>query len=136
MTLADLITTNINTVILAVGVVGITVKTVMEAKGWTKSAQILRRENADLTDRNRTLEADKVERLAEELKLRARIESLELKVRDLESRDQAAVLAAITAHEQGAIQRYEHTKDGDEHRHTEHIERLDRIVNALEGRSE
>lgn len=119
--------------LLVLGVVGIACKTVMEAKGWTKSSQILRRENLDLSDRNKTLEADKVERLAEELKLRARIESLELKVRELEARDQAAVLAAITAHEQGAIQRYESTKRGDEQRHAEHIQWLERITNALES---
>ena len=93
--------------LLLIGLVGITVKTLMEGKGWTRSSKLLREENADLIARNHTLEEDRNDRIAIEITLNARIDALEAKVRDLESRDQAAVLQALRDHELGAIGRAE-----------------------------
>ena len=95
--------------LILLGIVGITVKTVMEGKGWTRSSKLLRDENQDLISRNNTLEQDRSDRIAQEVLLNARIETLEAKVRDLESRDQAAVLAALRAHEVGAEKRADET---------------------------
>lgn len=127
-------------IILLVGLVGIAIKTAVESMGWTPTNKLLREENQALLDRNKTIEEEKAmlvlgvaEGKANELKLLARIESLELKVRELETRDQAAVLAAITAHEAGAVLRYDSTRDGDERRHAEHVTYLERIVVALES---
>jgi len=95
--------------LLLIGLVGITIKTLMEGKGWTRSSKLLREENADLIARNHTLEEDRNDRIAIEITLNARIDALEAKVRDLESRDQAAVLQALRDHELGAIGRAEET---------------------------
>jgi outer membrane murein-binding lipoprotein Lpp len=95
--------------LLLIGLVGITVKTLMEGKGWTRSSKLLREENADLIARNHTLEEDRNDRIATEITLNSRIDALEAKVRDLESRDQAAVLQALRDHELGAINRAEET---------------------------
>lgn len=115
--------------LLIIGIVGIAVKTVMEGKGWTRSSKLLREENADLIARNHTLEEDRNERIAIEITLNARIEALELKVHDLESRDQAAVLDQLKAHEIGAIGRAQKTHE----LQSETNLRLDRIVSVLES---
>ena len=127
--------------LLLIGLVGIGLKTIAEVMGWTPTNKLLREENQALLDRNRTLEEQKAELVlqvaeskASELKLLARIESLELKVRELESRDQGAVLAALSDHEVRAQGRADLTDKRSNSHHKEHVALLSRAVNALEGR--
>lgn len=126
--------------LLLIGLVGIGIKTVMEAMGWTPTNKLLREENAALGERNKTLEAEKADLViaiaegkANELKLLARIESLELKVRELESRDQGAVLAALAEHETRAQARADVTDKRANSHHKEHVALLSRAVAALEN---
>lgn len=67
----------------------------LDALGWSRSSRTLRRENVDLTRRNAALD-ETVARLSDELGSAQRaLTALEDKVRELEKRDQAAVLAAL-----------------------------------------
>ncbi len=127
-------------IILIVGLVGIGAKTLIESLGWTPTNKLLREENVALTDRNHSLEAKKGELILEvaeskanELKLIARIEALELKVRELESRDQGAVLHALADHEVRAQARADHSEVTSDLRHADHVLLLERAVTALEG---
>lgn len=98
---------NLTEAILLLGLVAVVVNKILEASGKTRTSKILREENGDLTNRIRTLEKEKVERVEHEVRLTARIESLEEKVKDLETRDQAAVLQALTEVENKATNRHE-----------------------------
>ncbi len=127
-------------ILLIVGLVGIAIKTVIEAMGWTPTNRLLREENAALGERNHTLEEEKAalvlavaEGKASELKCLARIEALELKVRELESRDQGAVLHALAEHEVRAQQRADTTDRRSKAQHKEHVDLLARAVKALEN---
>lgn len=75
-------------------------KAVADYRGWTRSPALVRQENADLRERNATLEAE-VRRLdlADREKAQA-IASLEARVEELQKRDQAAVLDAISRHDE------------------------------------
>lgn len=139
MILADVVSTNLNTIILLGAAVAYGVKTVLEMTGKTKSSKLLRDENRDLRERNGTLEkqkADLVMEVAEgkasELKLLARIEALEMKVRELEGRDQGAVLHALAEHEVRAQARADNSETNAAKRHDEHIGYLERMVAVLE----
>ncbi len=127
-------------ILLLIGLVGISIKTIAEVLGWTPTNKLLREENAALHERNKTLEEDKAELTlgiaaskANELKLFARIEALELKVRELEVRDQGAVLAALSEHEVRAQGRADLTDKRSRSQHKEHVDLLSRAVTALEG---
>ncbi len=126
--------------LLLIGLVGIGLKTIAEVLGWTPTNKLLREENQALSDRNKTLEEQKAELVlqvaeskAGELKLFARIEALELKVRELESRDQGAVLAALADHEVRAQGRADMTDKRSKTQHKEHLDLLARAVAALES---
>ncbi len=104
--------------LVAIAALGYVVKTYLEASGKVRSNKVLREENADLAERKKTLEHERAalvlqvaEGKASELKLLARIEALELKVRELEAHDQAAVLKALKDHESGAIERAKQTHE-------------------------
>lgn len=97
-----------------------------EATGRMPSSRLLRDENTDLTQRNKTLEKERDrerERHAiEERRLNDRIAVLESKVRELEVRDQAAVLEKLDLLEQA--------------RRADHQEAMGvwtRVATALEG---
>lgn len=67
----------------------------LDSLGWSRSSRTLRRENVDLTRRNAELD-ETVSRLSDELEAaRKTLALLDEKVRELEKRDQAAVLAAL-----------------------------------------
>ncbi len=126
--------------LLLIGLVGIGLKTIAEVLGWTPTNKLLREENQALQDRNRTLDEQKAELVLElaaskagELKLFARIEALELKVRELESRDQGAVLAALAEHDVKAQNRFDLTDKRSNSHHKEHVALLARAVEALEA---
>ena len=88
---------------ILVAVAGYIVTRVAEARGWMTSTGIVRRENADLRERNATLEGE-VRRLDEADRAKAeRIAALEARLADLETRDQAAVLAAIAKHDESMV---------------------------------
>jgi len=139
VTVGDLVSTNLNTILLLGAIVGYAVKTGLEMTGKTKSSKLLRDENRDLRERNSTLEAQKAELVvqvaegkASELKLLARIEALEMKVRELEGRDQGAVLHALAEHEVRAQARADSSETNAAKRHDEHIKYLERMVTVLE----
>lgn len=130
--------------LLLVGLVGVGVKTFLETTGKTRTAKLLRDENHDLIDRNKTLERSKAEQAAAhaavvsemkaaELLLLARVETLELKVRELESRDQASVLEALAQHEVRAQARADYAEQCASERHDEAITVWKRIAQATEG---
>ncbi len=136
----DVVSTNLNTILIVGAIVGYGVKTILEMTGKTRSSKLLRDENKDLRERNSTLEDQKseltlqvAEGKANELKLLARIEALEMKVRELEGRDQGAVLAALSDHEVRAQLRAENGEANATRRHDQHIQYLERIVVALES---
>lgn len=126
--------------LLILGLAGVGTKTFLESTGKIRSAKLLREDNADLTARNKTLEVGKAEQMIElaeskanELKLLARIEALELKVRELESRDQGAVLHALAEHEIRAQGRADHAEERAAERHGEALVAWGRIATAIEG---
>lgn len=126
--------------LLLLGLAGVSVKTALEMTGKTRSSKLLREDNRDLTARNKTLEEGKSEQTlalaeskANELKLLARIEALELKVRELESRDQGAVLHALAEHEVRAQGRADHSEERAAERHGEALVAWERIATAIEG---
>jgi predicted nucleic acid-binding Zn-ribbon protein len=81
----------------------------LDALGWSRSSRTLRRENEDLVRRNGELEGT-VHRLDEEIaRLKAELDVLTPQVAELQKRDQAAVLAAISEHERTAGLRHEKT---------------------------
>ena len=78
-------------------------KVLADYRGWTRSPALVRQENADLRERNATLEAevnrlDRLDRSKGE-----RIAALEAQVEELQKRDQAAVLEAITKHDESMV---------------------------------
>lgn len=86
-------------VLILLGLAAVSVKTVLEAKGWTPTNRLLRDENDALVERNTTLEKtldrERAEWHAAELKLQGQIDVLKAKVVELEARDQAAVLERL-----------------------------------------
>ena len=85
-------------VVIILGFAAVLLDRVADARGWSRSSKALRRENEDLLRMNAELDKTVVD-------LRAKLAALELKVADLEKRDQAAVLAAIERHERNAEER-------------------------------
>lgn len=88
-------------ILTAVVVAGL--KVLADYRGWTRSPALVRQENADLRERNATLESE-VKRLdiADREKAEA-IARLEAQVEELRSRDQAAVLKAISNHDASMV---------------------------------
>ena len=85
--------------IILAAVLGAGFKVLADYRGWTRSPALVRQENADLRERNATLDAE-VKRLdaADREKAEA-IARLEAQVDELRQRDQAAVLKAIEMHD-------------------------------------
>lgn len=93
--------------LILVGVLGYLTDRLLDAKGWSRSSKTLRRENEDLVRRNGELEQT-VSRHEETIAVQGRqLELLEEKVRELEQRDQRAVLDALGRHEQSAERRHQ-----------------------------
>lgn len=89
--------------IILVAVVGAGFKVLADYRGWTRSPALVRQENADLRERNATLEAD-VKRLdAADREKAAQIAALEARIEELQKRDQAAVLEAIAMHDASMV---------------------------------
>lgn len=104
----------------------------IDKMGWSKSGKVLREENVDLLRRNTELEST-VERHEITIeKQDTQLSMLEERVRELEVRDQKAVLEALRDHEVSAEARYEKTKVGDERRHDEHLDVLRSIASTLQ----
>lgn len=118
-------------VLLILGVAAVLLDRLAEGRGWSKSSKRLREENADLVRYNDELEG-KVARLEQHDREKDKqIAVLEKQVAELQSRDQAAVLAAIETHEANAERR------GVENhaRHTEAMEVWTSIATHLKGAS-
>lgn len=80
---------------------------VMESRGWNRSSKMLRRENEDLTRRNEGLEMA-VARLEEQVAAQAaKVHLLKETVRDLQARDQKAVLSNLEMVAAVASERHE-----------------------------
>lgn len=85
---------------ILVGVILFALTKLAELRGWTRSTALVRQENADLRERNATLQAE-VDRLAAADREKGeRIAALEALVAKLQENDQAAVLRAIEKHEE------------------------------------
>lgn len=87
---------------------------VLDFLGMSKSGRTVRRQNADLRERNVTLEAEsKAHEVAVQARderihvLELKVEALERELGDVKQRDQAAVLVAIESHERNAGTRHE-----------------------------
>lgn len=126
--------------LLIVAIAGAIAKVIMDERGLTRSSKLLRAENADLLRRNGELEATvaRHERRIQDQEIMiseqaANIVVLNERVRDLGERDQAAVLTALLNHESKAQGRYEKIKEGDENRHTEHVNVLSGIAANIQA---
>ena len=85
-------------VILLLGILGILLDRVADARGWSRSSKTLRRENQDLLRRNGELEATVARHESEIGRLGAQIDLLK-------ERDQTAVLKQLELHETNADRR-------------------------------
>lgn len=99
----------------------------VDALGWSRSSRTLRRENEDLVRRNVELEQTTQRHEVTIATQGSQIELLTEKVRELEKRDQAAVLSALERHETNAATRH----DRGEVRHGETVDLLRGIRDAL-----
>lgn len=105
--------------IVAVGVY--LVDRAVDALGWSRTSRTLRSENTDLVRRNNELE-EKVARMDAQLADQAvQIKAMEVRIVELQARDQAAVIQRLDNHETQANQRHEAT-----------IMVLDRIAEVLQ----
>jgi len=77
----------------------------LDVLGVSRSARTIRRQNADFRERNATLEGELKTRDERISALETKIAALEAQVSELSGRDQAAVLAAVAAHEVEADRR-------------------------------
>lgn len=106
--------------VILFAVVAGALKVLADARGWTRSPALVRQENADLRERNATLEAE-MKRLDESDRAKGeRIAALEAMVDELKKRDQGAVLNALHQHESEA-----------KSRHSENVLRSDRLYEVL-----
>lgn len=102
MVVAELGLSLSDAIILAAVLAG-ALKVLADYRGWTRSPALVRQENADLRERNATLEAE-VKRLDQADREKAsQIAALEARVEELQKRDQAAVLDAISNHDQSMV---------------------------------
>lgn len=88
--------------IIVLGIVGIILDRVADARGWSRSSKRLREENTDLL-RQRDEDREKIKRHE------STITQLEARVAELEKTNQAAVLASIEKHEAAAGTRHDRT---------------------------
>lgn len=127
-------------VLILAGICAYVVKEGLDYLGLSKSSRLLRRENEDLVRRNRELEEAVTRHQLTIDELRASMQQLEVKVKDLERHDLASVLRAIEQHETSAERRAaaaEKRSQTDQAegaaRHAEHVRILteirDRITN-------
>lgn len=85
--------------LLLTAVLGAGIKVLADQRGWTRSTTLVRQENADLRERNATLTAEVARLDVADREKGKQIAALEARIADLQERDQAAVLAAISAHD-------------------------------------
>ena len=89
--------------IILAAVLGAGLKVLADYRGWTRSPALVRQENADLRERNATLDSE-VKRLADENRKNGEeIATLKREVELLRERDQAAVLTAIANHDKSMV---------------------------------
>lgn len=86
-------------VVLILGVVGLVVDRVADARGWSRSSKVLRRENVDLVRRNTELDETVMRHEATITAQGLEIATLTTRVAVLSERDQAAVLEQLKSHE-------------------------------------
>lgn len=100
-------------VLIIAGILAYLLDRLADARGWSRTSKTLRRENEDLIRRNGELEQT-VGRHEDTIRDQGgEIAVLQAKVRELEQRDQAAVLDALRAHEASAERR--HTENATRH---------------------
>ena len=100
---------SVTDVILVLGILGVALQKIGEARGWTRSSQILRRENEDLLRRNDHLEANDIERGRQVDELTQKVLMLETQIGELKQRDMAAVLLRLQNVEDKADERHHET---------------------------
>ena len=100
--LADIGLSLSDAIILAAVLAG-GLKVLADYRGWTRSPALVRQENADLRERNATLAAE-VERLDKADREKGeQIASMQRELDLLRERDQAAVLDAISKHDESMV---------------------------------
>ena len=118
-------------VVLVVGVLAYLVDRIFESRGWSRSSKTLRRENEDLVRRNNDLE-ETIRRHESTIDdQRVRLDALEVKIRDLEKHDLAAVMRAVDQHEVAAERRMIAIQTQSSDRHSEHVRILTEIRDSL-----
>lgn len=86
-------------------------KVIADYRGWTRSPALVRQENADLRERNATLQAEVTRLDSADRENRERIAALEAQVAELQARDQRAVLEAIAAHEESVKSMWQENRE-------------------------
>lgn len=89
---------SVTDVVLLLGMAGVVLDRLADARGWSRSSKALRLENTDLLRRNHELETTVARHVTEGARLTAQVETLQ-------ARDQAAVLSALERHEVSAERR-------------------------------
>lgn len=101
--LEDLTLTN---ALLVGGLIAVGMAKLADYRGWSRSTALVRQENADLRERNATLQAE-MERLDKADREKGeKIAALEALVKELQQRDQKAVLDALHDLETGSLARH------------------------------
>lgn len=118
---------------ILIGVVIFALTKVSELRGWTRSPALVRQENADLRERNATLESE-VKQLRESDRAKGeRIAALEAQVKELQKRDQAAVLDAIARQEDAVSRFFEKSLELARTHETAAAARTERTIGVLTG---
>lgn len=112
--------------LIMVGILGVIVDRLADARGWSRSSRRLREENSDLLRRNAELE-DTVKRHQSE------IDRLKAHVAELEKTNVAAVSAQMAAHEKAASERDSRRAQEDASRHDSLIGVLTEIRDGLDN---
>lgn len=135
--------------LLLTAVIGAGIKVLADQRGWTRSTTLVRQENADLRERNATLEAE-VKRLDHaDREKTAQIATLEGTLHEIKQRDQASVLESVARHDEGmrelagtlGAMHSAHEASAEQRRgqqRREHLESMDiwnRILDAVETRT-
>jgi uncharacterized coiled-coil protein SlyX len=96
-------------VALILAAVGYVINRIAEARGWTRSSQVIRRENEDLGRRNADLEHTMERQTGQIEELTLKVGVLEAEMSELRKRDQTAVLNRLVEVEDRADARHSET---------------------------
>jgi len=96
---------SVTDIVLLLGIIGVFVDRVADARGWSRSSKTLRRENTDLLRRNSELESTIARHETTIAANTAEIARLTTQIDLLKDKDQTAVLTQLGLHEINADRR-------------------------------